>query len=250
MIAILRLCLDLPWRGPCYYSTEMTAGPRLQPSTAVEASYWDAGCRLVAGVDEVGRGPLAGPVYTAAVILGPACRAGWLSELRDSKVLPASDRERLSQVIRAEALDFALGWASVAEIGAWGIGPANKMAMMRAINGLRLRPGQVLIDGPLGIDIATPQKTIVDGDATCCTIAAASIVAKVARDALMRRLDGVYPGYRFASNKGYATRDHLDAIGRLGTCGQHRNSWLAVQRRAAQGALDLVEVLEDADAAG
>ncbi len=230
----------------------MTAGPRLQPSTAVEASLWESGCRLVAGVDEVGRGPLAGPVYTAAVILDPACRAGWLSELRDSKVLPANDRQRLSLVIRAEALDFALGWASVEEISACGIGPANKMAMVRAIRGLRHRPGQVLIDGPLGIDIETPQRTIVDGDATCSSIAAASIVAKVARDALMCRLDGVFPGYRFASNKGYATKDHLDAIGRMGTCSQHRNSWLAVQRRAAQGVLDLeaAEVLEAADAAG
>jgi ribonuclease HII len=125
--------------------------------------------------------------------------------------------------------------------------------MVRAIKGLRFTPGQVLIDGPLGIPLDAPQKTIVDGDATCCSIAAASIVAKVARDALMCRIDRAFPGYRFASNKGYATRDHLEAIGRLGTCSQHRNSWLAVQRRAAQGVLDLdndVEALEAADAAG
>lgn len=211
------------------------AGTRPLPSISVEASYWRSGCTVVAGVDEVGRGPLAGPVFTAAVVLNPRKRPGWLKEVRDSKVLPAKDRERLAEVIRLEALDFAVGWASVAEIDAWGIGLANKMAMIRAIDGLKRRPGVVLIDGPIGVKHPVPQRTIVDGDATCCTIAAASIVAKVARDAVMCHLDVIYPGYGFAAHKGYATRDHLESIARQGMSEQHRRSWLAVQRKAAEG---------------
>ena len=213
----------------------MAAGTRPLPSTSVEASFWRSGCTLVAGVDEVGRGPLAGPVFTAAVVLNPRKRPGWLKEVRDSKVMTAKDRERLSEVVRREALDYAVGWSSVAEIDAWGIGLANKMAMIRAIDGLKSRPGVVLIDGPIGVKHPVPQRTIVDGDATCCTIAAASIVAKVARDAVMCHLDVIYPGYGFASHKGYATRDHLESIARQGMCEQHRRSWLAVQRKAAEG---------------
>jgi ribonuclease HII len=207
---------------------------------------------MVAGVDEVGRGPLAGPVFTAAVILDPKCRPGWLCEVRDSKVLTAPERERLAEAVRDEALNFALGWATVGEIDAWGIGVANKIAMIRAVNGLSHRPDMVLIDGPLGLNYPIPQKTIVDGDATCCSIAAASIVAKVARDALMCRMDTQYPVYNFASNKGYATRDHLEGLTRHGACIQHRRSWLAVQRRALEAGLRLedLEGLELTDAAG
>ena len=211
------------------------------PSTRVEEDFWSSGRSCVAGVDEVGRGPLAGPVFTAAVILDPAARPGWLAEVRDSKILPAAERERLAEAVRREALDFAIGWASVGEIDAWGIGLANKIAMVRAIDGLRKRPSIVLIDGPLKVNYPIPQKTIVDGDATCSSIAAASIVAKVARDALMCRLDSLYPAYNFASNKGYATADHLASIARNGACVQHRRSWLAVQRRAAAAGLDLPE---------
>jgi ribonuclease HII len=221
----------------------MAAGPRLQPSLDVEEELWASSLRTIAGVDEVGRGPLAGPVYAAAVVLDPTARPGWLDELRDSKVLLAPDRERLAEAIQAEARDFAIGWASVGEIDGWGIGPANKMAMMRAMFGLKLRPQIVLVDGPLKFNNPIPQRTIVDGDATCCSIAAASIVAKVARDTLMCRLDTVYPEYNFASHKGYATKDHLDRLARYGPCVQHRRSWLAVQRRGALATAG--EVLED-----
>ena len=234
----------------------MAAGPRLRPSTAVEESLWSSGCRFVAGVDEVGRGPLAGPVYAAAVILDRDARPGWLADLRDSKELLAYDRQRLAEAVRREALDFAIGWATVREIDAWGIGLANKMAMVRAINGLRLRPQHVLIDGPLKVTHPLPQYAIVDGDATCASIAAASNVAKVARDALMCQLDQVYPQYGFASHKGYATPDHLERLARYGACSQHRQSWLAVQRcvlslskgRVAGLLLDAAD-LEAADAA-
>jgi ribonuclease HII len=213
----------------------MTASPRLRPSTSFEEALWASGRAFVAGVDEVGRGPLAGPVFAAAVVLDREARPGWLCELRDSKVLPSAERERLSEAIRAEALSYSIGGASVAEIDAWGIGCANRVAMVRAMEGLHLRPHFVLIDGPSTVKHPLPQRAIVDGDAICCSIAAASIIAKVARDAVMCHLDGFYPEYGFAEHKGYATREHLDRLARHGPSIQHRRSWQAVQRHAAQG---------------
>ncbi|HLF79025.1 MAG TPA: ribonuclease HII [Dehalococcoidia bacterium] len=210
----------------------MAAGPRPQPSTAFEEALWGSSHRYVAGVDEVGRGPVAGPVYAGAVILDPDARPSWLPELRDSKELLPNDRQRLAEAVRAGALAWGLGWATVAEIDAWGISAANKRAMIRAIEALRVRPEYVLIDGPLTVDHPLPQRAIVDGDALCTTIAAASIVAKVARDEVMCHLGHLYPEYNFAVHKGYATRDHLERIQRYGLCNQHRRSWAAVQRRA------------------
>ena len=213
----------------------MTAGPRPLPSTSVEEALWAGPCRYVAGVDEVGRGPLAGPVYAAAVILDPSARPGWLSEVRDSKVLTAAERERLSEVVRAEAPAFGVGWASVAEIDAWGITKANRVAMMRALSRLPLQAEHVLIDGPSRLpDWPAPQQAIVDGDATCASIAAASIVAKVARDAVMAQLDSYYPMYGFGSHKGYSTPFHLKQIELHGLCAQHRRSWGAVARRGSR----------------
>jgi ribonuclease HII len=230
----------------------MAAGPRPKPSTREEEALWASGRRLVAGVDEVGRGPLAGPVYAAAVILDSKRRPKWVKEVRDSKVLPAPERERLAALIRKQAVAWSLGWATVAEIDAWGITLANKMAMSRALNGLGTAPHYVLIDGPARINTPHPQKAIVDGDATCASIAAASIVAKVARDQVMCDLDALYPDYGFASHKGYATRDHLDRIARYGASVQHRRSWPRVQLAAqGYGALALTMAREEhPDAAG
>jgi ribonuclease HII len=210
----------------------MAAGSRLLPSTTNEEALWAAGSRFVAGVDEVGRGPLAGPVFAAAVILNPDAHPDWVADLRDSKVIDAAERERLAIAIRAEALAFSLGWATVSEIDAWGISTANKQAMARALLGLRIRPQWALIDGPIATTQPLPQKAIVDGDATCASIAAASIVAKVARDALMTDLDRVFPQYGFASHKGYATAEHLTRLQEHGACIYHRRSWLAVRRHA------------------
>jgi ribonuclease HII len=152
--------------------------------------------------------------------------------LRDSKVLTATERERLSLAIRLEAPAFGVGWATVPEIDAWGISLANRMAMVRALQALGSPPQHVLIDGPLKLpNYAAPQRAIVDGDALCCTIAAASIVAKVERDAVMCRLDERYPAYGFAAHKGYATREHLEQLALHGPCIEHRRSWAAVQRR-------------------
>jgi ribonuclease HII len=216
----------------------MTAGTRPLPSTRFEEAFWACGETLVAGVDEVGRGPLAGPVYAAAVILDPKAHPGWLSEVRDSKVLLAPERERLAEAIQAEAAAYGIGWATVPEIDAWGITAANRMAMVRAVQALGALPQRVLIDGPHKLPNykTAPQQAIVDGDALCCTIAAASIVAKVARDEVMCHLDALYPVYGFASHKGYATKSHLTALDQHGPCVQHRRSWLAVRRRGAAAA--------------
>jgi ribonuclease HII len=224
----------------------MAAGPRPLPSTEAEETLWAAGRRFVAGVDEVGRGPLAGPVFAGAVILDSHCRPDWLTELRDSKELPAPARERLAQVIRQEALAHSIGWATVAEIDAWGITVANRIAMGRAVEGLTRRPQHLLIDGPATIHLPIAQRAIVDGDATCMSIAAASIIAKVARDALMCDIDQLFPAYGFARNKGYSTPEHLARLAELGPCVYHRRSWLAVQRRG--GLLGAEEVVA-ADAA-
>jgi ribonuclease HII len=210
----------------------MAAGARPLPSTREEEALWASGLRLVAGVDEVGRGPLAGPVYAAAVVLDPCAAPARIADVRDSKVLTAAERERLADLIRAEALAYGIGWATVGEIDGWGITLANRMAMARALAALPVRPQYVLIDGPSGIKTPHPQRAIVDGDATCASIAAASIVAKVARDAVMCALDGLYPEYGFAGHKGYATREHLERLARYGASPQHRRSWPRVQMAA------------------
>lgn len=225
--------------APACYDAAIMAGPRPLPTTMIEEAQWASGVFHVAGVDEVGRGPIAGPVYAAAVILRHDARPSWLCEVRDSKVVQEADRVRLAEEIRAEALAWGIGWASVAEIDGWGITAANRMAMMRALGSLPLRPQHVLIDGPAKLPgLKGPQQAVVDGDALCSTIAAASIVAKVARDAVMCELDHVHPQYGFSSHKGYATRDHLQALQRFGPSIQHRRSWGAVRRR---GGLEPVE---------
>ncbi len=225
----------------------MTAG-RLLPTLAEEEALWASGRRLVAGVDEVGRGPMAGPVLAAAVVIDPDRVPCWVSEVRDSKVVQAAERERLAEVIRAEALAFGIGAASVAEIDGWGITYANRVAMCRALSALGRQPSFVLIDGPSTLRMPLPQRAIVDGDALCVSISAASIVAKVARDDLMRRMDEVYPDYGFASHKGYTTREHLERLARHGPCVLHRRAWQPV-RLALEGRLRPDEVeSEEVDA--
>jgi ribonuclease HII len=221
------------------------AGPRPLPTTEVEEALWASGSPYVAGVDEVGRGPLAGPVYAAAVILDSCKRPGWITELRDSKILTAPERERLAQAVRDETPAWGIGWASVAEIDAWGITRANYTAMLRALSRLGVNPKHVLIDGPLVIPgNSIPQQAIVDGDATCASISAASIIAKVARDEVMCAMDRWYPEYGFASHKGYATSSHLRKIESHGLCAQHRRSWPAVARRSLNSKLVPKAVLD------
>jgi ribonuclease HII len=183
--------------------------------------------RLIAGVDEAGRGPLAGPVVAAAVILDPRRR---IAGLKDSKQLTPARRETLAALIRARALCWAVGWAECHEIDTLNILEATHLAMRRALLGLAVCPRSVLVDGnrlPRLVDLAPGcvTRAIIKGDCTEPAISAASILAKTQRDAIMRRLDVVYPGYGMAVHKGYGTADHLAALVRLAACAIHRRSF-------------------------
>jgi ribonuclease HII len=180
---------------------------------------------LSCGVDEAGRGPLAGPVFAAAVILDPGKR---IRGLRDSKVLVSERREVLAEEIRAKAIAWAIASADVQEIDTINILQATLLAMRRAVEALPVVPNEAIVDGNQSPRLACPVHTIVKGDRDVASISAASILAKTARDALMRELDGVYPVYGFAHNKGYGTPDHLVALDRFGPCPIHRRSFAPV----------------------
>ncbi|MCE9664153.1 ribonuclease HII [Halomonas sp. M5N1S17] len=185
---------------------------------------------LLAGVDEVGRGPLVGAVVAAAVILDPARP---IAGLADSKQLTAERRERLDDEIREKALAFAVAEASVAEIDELNIYHATHLAMRRAIDALPLAAEYLLVDGNRLPGHHVPGQAVVKGDARHPAIAAASILAKVARDAQMVALDGLFPGYGFARHKGYPTREHLAVLERLGPLPEHRRSFGPVRRQLA-----------------
>lgn len=178
---------------------------------------------LIAGVDEVGRGPLAGPVVTAAVILQAP-----IPGLLDSKLLSAKKRVWLAQQIQEKALAYAYGRAEVEEIDALNIHHATLLAMRRAIEALSHRPTEVWVDGKFAPNMSIPCLAIIKGDQTVYQISAASILAKVARDAEMDALDKDYPGYEFAVHKGYPTARHREALQRLGACPIHRRSYAPV----------------------
>jgi ribonuclease HII len=181
---------------------------------------------LTAGVDEVGRGPLAGPVVAAAVILDDLRP---IKGLRDSKTIGPSTRERLDAEIRARALCVSVAEASVEEIDRLNILQATLLAMQRAVEGLRLTPAHVLVDGNRLPRLKVPAEAIVRGDATVAAIAAASIIAKVHRDALLLRLHERHPAYGFAGHKGYPTPQHLAALREHGACDAHRRSFAPVR---------------------
>jgi ribonuclease HII len=194
---------------------------------------------LVAGVDEAGRGPLAGPVVAAAVILDPRRR---IRGIRDSKVVEPEERAELAIKIRSSALAWSVAWADVEEIDCLNILQATHLAMRRALIGLRIHPGHVQVDGNLcpsfaSLPIKCSFEAIIDGDALRTCIGAASILAKVTRDAMMVGLDAIYPNYGFASHKGYSTPQHYEALDRLGPTAIHRRSFepvrLAWQRQSA-----------------
>lgn len=181
----------------------------------------------VAGIDEAGRGPLAGPVVAAAVILDPARP---IDGLADSKVLSEECRNDILPCIEDRALAWAVAWADAAEIDRLNILQATFLAMRRAIIGLPVRPAEVRVDGNRLPDLvfaghAVSGQAVVGGDATVAAISAASILAKVYRDRVMRAYDRVFPDYGFARHKGYATREHVECITRYGPCQQHRRSF-------------------------
>lgn len=192
-----------------------------------EREFWDKGIELVAGVDEVGVGPLAGPVVAAAVIVSPDMR---LREIDDSKKLRPAVREELADKIREQAVSFGIGIADVEEIDRINIYQAALAAMRRAVEGLTVAPQHLVVDARTVPGVDLPQTSMIKGDAKSYSIAAASIVAKVARDQMMLELDAAYPEYGFASHMGYGTRRHLDAIEEHGPCPAHRRSFAPVSQ--------------------
>jgi ribonuclease HII len=189
----------------------------------------------IAGIDEAGRGPLAGPVVAAAVILRPGPR---IAGIADSKVLAPDVRDELDGIIRRRALCFGIGWADPAEIDALNILHATFLAMRRAVLAMTVTPHRLIVDGNRlprleGLGSPLSARAIIGGDATEPAISAASILAKTARDHYMRRMDEVYPQYAFASHKGYATRKHRRLLEEHGPCPLHRRSFSPVEARLA-----------------
>ncbi len=187
---------------------------------------------LIAGIDEAGRGPLAGPVMAAAVILDPARP---IAGLADSKILGATRREQLAVEIRAQALAWALGRAEAAEIDQINILQATLLAMQRAVATLGIAPDHALVDGNRCPTLACSCQAIIKGDVTEPAISAASILAKTARDAELRQLDARYPQYGFARHKGYPTAAHHEALRRYGPCPEHRRSFAPVAAALQSG---------------
>lgn len=188
--------------------------------SAVERSLRADGARLIAGVDEVGRGPLAGPVFACAVIMPPTARA--IAGVEDSKKLSAAERERLARKIIEKAVSVALGAASVREIAALNIYQATSLAMRRALRRLRVRPDAVLVDGKPIKTLGVAHRAFVGGDSRIYSIACASIVAKVARDRLMKALAVRHPGYAWDANAGYGTPAHIAGLRLMGMTAHHR----------------------------
>lgn len=187
---------------------------------------------LIAGLDEAGRGPLAGPVMAAAVILDPRRP---IDGLKDSKRLSPGCRERLALAIEQRALAWAVAEASAAEIDRINILQASLLAMQRAAAALSIAPGRALVDGNHCPRLACVAEAVIRGDASVPEISAASILAKVARDRAMSRLDERFPGYGFARHKGYPTREHLEALRALGPCPEHRRSYRPVRASLSAG---------------
>lgn len=207
-----------------------------------ERHLWRSGFSIIAGVDEVGRGALAGPLVAAAVVLPPdierlRTRPSFWDEVRDSKTLSPRTRTELSRQIVAAARCSHVAMIQAALLDEIGLAAANRCAMEQAVLGLAVEPDMLLVDA-MTLDLPCPQVGIIDGDATSLSIAAASIVAKVARDNVMIELDERFPGYGFARNKGYGVTAHLSALNRAGSSPQHRISFGPVRelgRRVVPG---------------
>ena len=202
-----------------------------RPDLSFERRLWAKGIRLIAGVHEAGRGALAGPVAAGVVVLPGDVEdlENELGGVRDSKVMTPKDRQRWAEVIKMIALAWAVGLASVREIDDLGIVPATCLAALRAISQLRVSVEHLLVDYITLPDVAVGQTALVKGDARSLSIASAAILAKTTRDALLVELDGQYPGYQFARNKGYGTEAHRKAIKRLEPCAQHRRTFSPVR---------------------
>jgi len=201
------------------------------PSFTEEKLLEAQGYRLIAGVDEVGRGALAGPVVAAALILPGKLRARWVPQVRESKQLSPIARERLFPYIQKIAISIGIGTSDNEVIDTQGIIQATRLAMKSAIDQLSPPPHYLIIDYMRLPEVPLPQKGITNGDSLCLSIACASIIAKVVRDRQMAELDRVHPGYGLAEHKGYGTRKHLDCLHRLGPCPIHRRSFRPLKYR-------------------
>jgi ribonuclease HII len=201
----------------------------LDPDDVFECEAWTRGFRRVAGVDEAGRGPLAGPVVAAAVILPRRCR---LEGLRDSKLLSERQREQLYRQLLTVAVDVGVGVVDAEVIDALNILEATRLAMAQAVRHLTPSPDYLLLDAVVLSGMVMEQRAVIKGDRLCRSIAAASIVAKVVRDRLMARAHARYPQYGFLAHKGYGTAEHLRQLRRYGPCALHRRSFAPV--RAAE----------------
>ncbi|MAF39904.1 MAG: ribonuclease HII [Chloroflexi bacterium] len=206
------------------------------PDLSLEFSVRRRGIQLVAGVDEAGRGPLAGPVVAAAVILPPGLTGSelWLQYLDDSKKLSHTRREHAADIVHKHALAVGVGLVGPEDIDRMGIGQAALAAMLRAVDQLPLKPGHLLLDFIHVRECAYTYDTIVKGDSRSYSIAAASNVAKVTRDRLMVEAEEIYPGYHFARHKGYPTKAHFERLNELGPCPIHRRSFAPVAQACMQ----------------
>jgi ribonuclease HII len=216
-----------------------SASMRRLCSSRFERTARHQGWQRIAGLDEAGRGSLFGPVFAAAVILNPRRR---IVGLDDSKKLPAERREILAQRIREHALAWCVAQVDAGRIDAWNIYQASRQAMADAVAQLSVQPDFLLIDA-MQLDLLVEQKPLIKGDARSVSIAAASILAKVARDEVMREFDQVYPAYGLASNKGYATRAHLEALRTFGPSPLHRFSFAPVRNAVCWAAAATQESL-------
>jgi ribonuclease HII len=211
----------------------------VSPTTApyrFEGQAWRTGLSRIAGVDEAGRGPLAGPVVAAAVVIAPDRRVRGVA---DSKLLPPERREELFALIHERAVAVGVGVVDHLTIDRINILEATRLAMQQALALLSVVPELVITDFVALRGCPCPQRNLVDGDARCASVAAASIVAKVTRDRLMRQLDTEFPVYGFARHKGYATPEHVAAIDRHGLCPHHRRSFVSAWRQQPLFAVDL-----------
>lgn len=209
--------------------TQKSALPRNPvPNFDHETICLSRGYNLIAGVDEAGRGALAGPVVAGAVILPGLTTFPWLADVRDSKLLTPGKREELACLIQQNAIAWSTGIVPAEVIDVIGISAATLSAMRQAVKQLAKRPEYVLIDYFTIPRLGIPQKGVVNGDDSCLSIACASIIAKVTRDRIMREMDGNYPGYGFARHKGYGTAGHIKNLRKLGPCRIHRKSFTPV----------------------
>ena len=196
---------------------------RLRNLKEIEKEFYDKGVEYIAGIDEAGRGPLAGPVVVASVIMP---KDSMIEGVNDSKKVSEKKREKLYDIILDEAISYGIGIIYQDEIDKINILQATKKGLTEAVEQMKIKPNLIMVDALTGIDtLGIPYKSIIKGDAKCYSISAASIIAKVTRDRIMRQMDEIYPEYGFAGHKGYGTAKHIAAIKEYGLCKIHRRSF-------------------------